>query len=89
MITTRLEETRCSSLDFGQGDLRITYCPFCGSQNLFAAIKESVTVCECGKRFEVRSYRLVIDEVEFEISKRGAGREEYEKSEKDAMWDRD
>lgn len=29
------------------------------------------------------------DEVEFEISKRGAGREEYEKSEKDAMWEGD
>lgn len=29
------------------------------------------------------------EEVEFTFSKRGAGREEYEKSEKDAMWERD
>lgn len=29
------------------------------------------------------------EEVDFEISERGAGREEYEKSEKDAMWSRD
>ena len=27
--------------------------------------------------------------IEFEISKRGTGREEYEKSEKDAMWERE
>ena len=86
---TRLETTMCSALDFGQGDLRITHCPFCGSTNLYAVVKERITVCECGKRFEVTSYRLVTDGVEFEISKRGAGREEYEKSEKDAMWDRD
>ena len=33
--------------------------------------------------------RVAIEEsVEIEISERGAGREEYEKSEKDALWER-
>ena len=56
------ELTHCSTMDFGQGDLRITHCPFCGSTNLSAAIKEKVTICECGKRFEVTAYRLLDDE---------------------------
>ena len=33
--------------------------------------------------------RVTVEEnVEFEISERGAGRDEYEKSEKDALWER-
>lgn len=59
----RLETIRCSTVNFGQGDLLITHCPFCGSSNLYAAIKERLTICECGKRFEVTLYRLVNDEV--------------------------
>ena len=34
--------------------------------------------------------RVTVEEnVEFEIQARGAGREEYEKSEKDALWERE
>ena len=60
----RLERIRCSTMDFGQGDLRITHCPFCGSSNLYAAVKERITICECGKRFEVEAFRLWIDDDE-------------------------
>ena len=60
----RLEKLRCSTMNFGQGDLRITHCPFCGSSNLFAAVKERLTICECGKRFEVLAYRILSDEEE-------------------------
>ena len=60
----RLEKLKCSTLNFGQGDLRITHCPFCGSSNLFAAVKERLTICECGKRFEVLAYRILSDEEE-------------------------
>lgn len=35
------------------------------------------------------SQGLVNQRMDFKISERGAGREEYEKSEKDAMWERD
>ena len=55
------EQTHCSTMNFGQGDLRITHCPFCGSTNLLAAVKERLTICECGKRFEVTAYRLLDD----------------------------
>ena len=51
-------------MDFGQGDLRITHCPFCGSTNLFAAVKERLTICECGKRFAVEAFRLWLDDEE-------------------------
>ena len=62
-IGLRLEQVRCSTLDFGQeGDLIIKHCPFCGSSNLWAAIKERLTICECGKRFEVMAYRLWRDD---------------------------
>lgn len=54
----RYEETTCSSMNFGQGDLRITHCPFCGSSNIIAAVKERITICECGKRFGVVAFRL-------------------------------
>lgn len=60
-----LERITCSSMNFGQKDnLRIMYCPFCGSVNLFAAIKERLTICECGKKFEVTAYRLFRDDEE-------------------------
>ena len=49
-------------MNFGQGDLRITHCPFCGSSNLFAAIKERMTICECGKRFEITAFRIWKDD---------------------------
>ena len=57
-----LLQTHCSTMNFGQGDLRITHCPFCGSTNLFAAVKERLTICECGKRFKIEVYQLVDDE---------------------------
>ena len=56
------EKIRCSTMNFGQGDLRITHCPFCGSSNLFAAIKERITICECGKRFEVVAFHVLSDD---------------------------
>ena len=45
-------------MNFGQGDLRITHCPFCGSSNIIAAVKERITICECGKRFGVVAFQL-------------------------------
>ena len=60
----RLERITCSSMNWGQKDYRIMYCPFCGSLNLFAAVKERLTICECGKRFEVMAYNLYRDEDE-------------------------
>ena len=54
----RYEVTTCSSINFGQGDLRITHCPFCGSSNIIAAVKERITICECGRRFGVVAFRL-------------------------------
>ncbi len=59
-----VERIKCSSLEYGQGDLRITYCPFCGSSNLFAAIAEGITICQCGMRFEVAAYRVWNDSEE-------------------------
>ena len=61
MTKSYFERIKCSEMDFGQGDLRITHCPFCGSSNLFSIVKERLTICECGKRFEVTAYRLYID----------------------------
>ena len=58
----RYEQIRCSAMNFGQGDFRITHCPFCGSINLFAEIKEKITICKCGKRFEVNAFRLWNDD---------------------------
>jgi len=55
-------QTHCSTMNFGQDDLRITHCPFCGSTNLIAAVKERLTICECGKRFEVEVYQLINEE---------------------------
>lgn len=55
---THVERITCSSMNFGQSDLHITHCPFCGSSNLYAAVTERLTICECGKRFEVTVYRL-------------------------------
>ena len=60
----RYEQIRCSTMNFGQGDFRITHCPFCGSSNLFAAIKERMTICECGKRFEITAFRIWKDDDE-------------------------
>lgn len=61
-IGLRMERITCSSMNWGQEDFRITHCPFCGSTNLFAAVKERLTVCECGKRFEVAAFRLYRDD---------------------------
>ena len=63
-IGLRMERITCSSMKWGQEDFRITHCPFCGSTNLFAAVKERLTVCECGKRFEVAAFRLYRDDDE-------------------------
>ena len=60
----RYVETTCSSMNFGQGDIRITHCPFCGSSNIIAAIKERITICECGKRFGVVAFQLFRDDEE-------------------------